>query len=182
VIGFLRIVGLVNAAIWFGAAVFFTFGVAPAVFSQDMRQLLGPGNYPYFSGAIAQMLISTYFDLQVVCALVAVFHAFAEWLYLSRPLHRFWTGLLAVLLLSSLLGALLLQPHMKKLHQFKYSPAATPAQRVSATSAFKVWHGTSQAVNLLMLAGLGLYLWRTANPSNATRFRPPGQVVGLTKS
>ena len=181
-IGFLRIVGLVNAAIWFGSGVFFTFGVAPAAFSQDMRQLLGPSNYPYFSGAIAQMLISRYFDLQVVCALVAVFHTFAEWLYLSRPLYRFWTGLLAMLLLASLLEALVLQPHMRELHHFKYSSTATPAQRVSSTSAFKVWHGTAQAVNLLMLAGLGLYLWRTANPSNATRFRPPGKVVGLTKS
>ena len=147
-----------------------------------MRQLLGPSNYPYFSGAIAQMLISRYFDLQVVCALVAVFHTFAEWLYLSRPLYRFWTGLLAMLLLASLLEALVLQPHMRELHNFKYSSTATPAQRVSSTSAFKVWHGTAQAVNLLMLAGLGLYLWRTANPSNATRFRPPGKVVGLTKS
>ncbi len=177
-IGFLRIVGLVNAAIWFGAAVFFTFGIGPAVFSPDMRQVLGAANFPYFSGAIAQLLISRYFDLQIVCALIAVFHAFAEWLYLNRPLHRFWTGLLAGLLAASLLGALVLQPHMKKLHRLKYSPAATPAQRVSSTSAFKVWHGTSQAANLLVLASLGLYLWRTANPSNATRFRPPGKLQG----
>jgi len=176
VIGFLRIVGLVNAAIWFGAAVFFTFGIGPAVFSPDMRQVLGAANFPYFSGAIAQVLISRYFDLQIVCARVAVFHAFVEWLYLSRPWHRFWTGLLAGLLAASLLGALGFQPQMKKLHRLKYSPAATPVQRVSSASAFKVWHGASQAVNLLVLVGLGLYLWRTANPSNATRFMPPGQL------
>lgn len=179
---FLRIVGFVNAAIWFGTVVFFTLGIGPAVFSQDMRELLGPANFPFFSGAIIQVLISRYFDFQVICAMVAVFHAFAEWLYLSRPLYRFWTGLLVMLLAGSLVGAFVFQPQIKKLHRQKYSRSSTPAERITSTSALKVWHGVSQSVNLLMLAGLGLYLWRTANPSNATRFRSPGQVAGLTKS
>jgi len=59
VIGFLRIVGILNAAVWFGAAVFFTFGAGFAPFSAEMKRLLGSNNYPYFSGAIAQILINS---------------------------------------------------------------------------------------------------------------------------
>jgi hypothetical protein len=170
VIGFLRIVGLVNAAVWFGAAVFFTCGIGPAVFSRDMQQLLGANNYPYFSGAIIQVLIARYFDLQLVCGLIAVFHVFVEWLYLSRPLSRFWMGLLAGLVVAGLLGALVFQPRIKALHRAKYAATTAPAQRITATRALRLWHGTSQGVNLLVLVGLGLYLWRTATPSNGTRF------------
>src|SRR6266496_2641930 len=54
VIGFLRFLGILNAGVWLGAAIFFTFGAGPALFSQETQNLLGPKNYPYFSGAIAQ--------------------------------------------------------------------------------------------------------------------------------
>jgi hypothetical protein len=175
VIGFLRIVGLLNAAVWFGGAVFFTLAIGPAVFSQDMHQLLGANNYPYFAGAIAQVLIARYFDLQIVCGLIAVFHGFAEWLYLSRPLPRCWTGLLAGLLVASLLGAFVLQPRVKALHRTKYAANTAPAQRITATRSLKLWHGASQVVNLLMLGGLGLYVWRTATPPGSTRFLAQGK-------
>ena len=66
-IGFLRFVGLMNAAVWFGAAIFFTFGIGAAAFSPEMKELLGPKNSPYFSGAIAQILIARYFHLQLLC-------------------------------------------------------------------------------------------------------------------
>ena len=71
-IGFLRIVGLLNAAVWFGAAVFFTFGVGLVPFSPEMKTLLGSNNAPYFSGAIAQIFIARYFHFQLACGAVAV--------------------------------------------------------------------------------------------------------------
>src|ERR1039457_449261 len=72
VIGFLRFVGILNAAVWFGGAVFFTFWSGRAPFSPEMKALLGPQNYPYFSGAIAQILIARYFNLQFTCSIIAV--------------------------------------------------------------------------------------------------------------
>jgi len=171
VIGFLRFVGMVNAAVWLGAAVFFTFAGGPAVFSDDMKALLGPNNFPFFSGAIAQVLIARYFRLQLVCGGIAVVHLFAEWLYLGRPMRRAAGYLLAVLLVFSLAGEFWMQPKIKALHHAKYTNA-TPQSREDAAHALRIWHGTAQGVNLLLLAGLVVYLWRVAHPEESARFVP----------
>ena len=178
VIGFLRFVGLMNAAVWFGAAIFFTVGIAPAVFSHEMQRLLGANNFPYFSGAIVQVLIARYFDLQVVCGLIALAHAFVEWLYLGRPLHRFWTGLLAGLLAVGLLGDFVLQPQIRQWHDREYAVGRSAAEHALARKRLGLWHGFAQTVNVLMLAGLGLYLWRVAHPVNTTRFVTPVKFPG----
>lgn len=169
-IGFLRFVGLMNAAVWFGASVFFTFGAGTAPFSEAMKQTLGPKNFPYFSGAIALIFIARYFQLQVICGLVALAHLLAEWLYLGRSPRRPWVVLVVALAALGLLGAFELQPKMKKLHDIKYGLNSTPQQREAASHTFGIWHGFSQALNLLMLCGLAFYLWRMANPPDPARF------------
>ena len=170
VIGFVRFVGLMNAAVWFGAAVFFTVGAGPALFSQDMKHLLGENHYPYFSGAIAQVIIARYFDLQLVCGIVALLHAAVEWLYLGRPLQKFTLGLLLGLLFFSFVGGYGMQPKIKELHTRKYALNYAPEVRQSAARSLRVWHGMAQIVNVLMLGGLAVYLWRAANPVSTSRF------------
>jgi hypothetical protein len=169
VIGFLRFLGVVNAAIWLGAAVFFTLGAGPAVFSDDMKTLLGPNNYPYFSGAIAQVVIARYFKLQLVCMGIAVVHLFAEWIYASRPLRRLNGYLVLGLVVFGLAGDLGLQPQVKRLHRAKYAVNATLASRERAAYSLRLWHGAAQGINLLLLAGLLTYLWRAANPDDPSR-------------
>lgn len=171
-IGLLRVIGLMNAAVWFGGSVAFTFVLGPSVFSADMRQLLGPANQAYFTGAIAQVLVGRYFDLQMICALIALFHALAERIYCGRPLSRLWTGLLLGLFAASLLGGLALEPKIKRLHVLKYAVNRAPAERAAAGRSLALWHGVSQTVNLLALAGLAAYTWRVAQPANAARFIP----------
>ena len=119
-IGFLRFVGILNAAVWFGAAVFFTFGTGLAPFSQEMKDLLGQDNYPYFSGAIAQVFIARYFYFQIACAMVAVVHLLAEWLYLGKHPQKLQVGLLIGLASAALIGGYWLQPKLKALHATKY--------------------------------------------------------------
>ena len=169
-IGFLRFVGLLNAAVWFGTAIFFTFGVGFAPFSQEMRDLLGPKNFPYFSGAIAQILIARYFRFQVGCAIVATLHLLAEWLYLGKYPQRLQTGLLIGVASAALVGGYWLQPRLKGLHATKYGVNSRAEIREAAARSFKAWHGVSQVVNLLVVGGLGIYLWRAANPHDQTRF------------
>ena len=170
VIGFLRFVGLLNAAVWFGAAIFFTFGAGFAPFSQQMKDLLGPANFPFFSGAIAQILIARYFRFQVCCAIVAALHLLAEWLYLGKYPQRLQTVLLVGLVAAALMGGYGLQPRLKALHATKYGVHSRPEVREAAARSFKAWHGLSQVVNLLVVGGLGVYLWRAANPHDPTRF------------
>ncbi len=70
----------------------------------------------------------------------------------------------------ALLGGLWLQPKMKELHAIKYSTSAKPDVRAAADHKFRVWHGLTMSVNLLLVIGVGVYLWRVANPSDPTRF------------
>ena len=157
-----------NAAVWLGAAVFFTFGAGPAFFSTEMKALLEK-NYPYYSGGVAQIVIARYFHWQLVCSLIALGHLVAEWLYLGKNPNKFTASLLGVILCLGLLGGFWVQPKLKRFHLVKYSPASTAEQRQLAISSFKDWHGTSQGMNLVVLLGIAIYCWRTANPSDPTR-------------
>jgi hypothetical protein len=170
VIGFLKFVGILNAAVWFGAAVFFTFGTGRAPFSAEMKALLGANNYPYFSGAIAQILITRYFHLQFVCGIIAVLHLLAEWLYFGKSPQKLRLGLLLGLCSAALIGGLWLQPKLHALHATKYGVNTRPELREAASRSFRVWHGVSLGVNLLLVGGLAAYLWRVANPIEPPHF------------
>jgi hypothetical protein len=174
VIGFLRCFGVLNAGIWFGASVFFTFAVGPAVFSEDMKGLLEKF-FPRYSGEIAQILIARYFRLQVICGVIALFHLLGENLYFGRAPQKIWLALLAALIALTLLGDFGLQPKMNQLHRIKYAVNSSPERREAATESFKTWHGISQMANLLMMIGLGVHLCRVASPREDTRFIGAGK-------
>ena len=167
-IGFLRCLGFLNVAVWFGSAFFFTFAAGPAIFSEDMKQVLRQ-SFPYYSGAIAQVVISRYFIVQQICGLLALIHIFAEQLYFGRTPRKRWLGFLVAMLALSLLGGYWLQPKLKNLHAVRYASATKPDVREAATQTFKLWHGISQAVNLVVIVGLGVYACRVATPPNSVR-------------
>lgn len=172
VIGFLRFVGVVNAAVWLGATLFATVGVSPAAHSEDMKALLGPNNFPYFSGAIEQVILARLSTLHWVCAAVAVAHLLAERLYLGRPLRRLTGWLLMGMVLWGLAGDLLISPRTARWHRACHAVNATPASREAATRALQRWRATAWVGDALLLTGLVVYLWRVANPPAETRFIP----------
>lgn len=169
-IGFLRFVGIANAAIWLGASVFYTVSAGPAVVSSDMHTLLGPKYFPYFSGAAAQIVLIRYFHFHLVCALIALLHVVGEWIYLGRAGHRRWLGLLVALFGFSLLGSVWLGPKLSQLHRAQHRINAAPHEREVAAKSFRLWHGVFQAVNVLMIGGVAVCLWRAANPPDDLRF------------
>jgi hypothetical protein len=173
VTGFLKVIGVFNAAIWLGSAIFFTFAVGPAFFSNDMKALLGTA-YPVYSGAIAQVVIERYFLLHHWCGGIALVHLVAEWLYTGRPVHQVTLWVVGGAFGLGLIGGLALQPHLKKLHLTKYAVESTPLQKEQAAASFRVWHGVSQTVNLIVLFGLVYYLWQAANPATPPRFGAGG--------
>lgn len=162
-IGFLRFIGVVNASIWFGSAIFFTFVAGPTFFSDEMKRLFPP---PY-NGLAAQMLLQKYFLLNHVCALIALTHLALEKLYAGRVLERFTLGILITIFGLSLLGGYWLQPKLKELHRIHYRGPV--AQREAAGKSFRAWHGVSQTANLAMTAGLLFYLWRVTSLNNPSR-------------
>jgi hypothetical protein len=172
VIGWLRFVGLTNAAVWFGAAVFCLLGALPAASSREMEQLLGSNNFPFFSVAIGQVIEARYFHWHLLCSAVALLHLVAEWLYFGKYPQKVALGLLAGLCLIGFVQAYWLQPRLKDLHEAQRSRAQ---QREPAARAYQFSHGSAQVLNVLMLGGLALYLWRLANPPDVTRFVTPAK-------
>ena len=166
-IGFLRFVGVANAALWFGASIFFTFSVGPAFFSDKMVGLL---TRPY-AGAAAQIVIERYFLFHELCGMVALAHLVAEWLYMGKPLQRLTLWLLLGILALGLLGGRSLQPKLRALHRTIYGPGSTAQEIDQAKQSFKLWHAASQALNFVVLGGVAVYLWRATTPGSGYRYR-----------
>jgi len=178
VAGLLRFVGIVNAAVWLGGSVFFTFAAGQVAFSPGMKALLGEANYPYYSGAIAQLLIGKYFSLHVICGFIALGHLLTEKVYLGRPTRRGTLWLLLALLGFGLLGGWWLQPRMKELHLTKYALNLGQEERDKAASSFRLWHALSQVANVGVLIGLTVYTWQANHPPDPTRFVSPMKFRG----
>ena len=168
----LRIIGVFNAAIWLGAAIFFTFGVAPGVFSEEMRKFF-PGEY---TGIIGQVLIGRFFTFSLVCGLIALGHFFAEMMYAGKSFRRFTFALLALVLALGLLGGHVFAPKIKELHHLKYRGPVE--QRPAAEQQLKRLHAISATANLLSLIALIIYTWQVTNPSDPTRFVGSGKFRG----
>jgi hypothetical protein len=177
VIGFLRYVGTVNAAVWFGAAIFFTFVAGPGIFSEEMHSVLGADQttFIFYAGGVAMVLIKRYFGLQYFCAVVAFFQLFAERLYLGKKVSRFTLGLLMGIVLLVLLGGFWVQPKLRGLRETMYH-GPTQTQKDQARHTFNVWHGTSMALNFLVVAGLCVYLVRVNRPPEAGRYGTVYQI------
>jgi hypothetical protein len=173
VIGFLRFIGVSNAAIWLGAVFFTMVEVRPSLFSPEMETLLGAGNstfFPYLSGAIAQIVWLRCFEFQIVCAGIAWLHGLAEWLYLGRPSRRLSFSLLAGLLALVLSGAIIVQPRLREVQRAARQPSVHNAEREAAVKSYGSWQITSDLLNLVVIGGLLVYVWRVTNRTDATRY------------
>jgi hypothetical protein len=172
VIGLLRLVGVMNAAVWFGAAIFLTFFAAPTIFAPDLKRFLGE----VWQGFIATKLLERYFVLQYFCSIIALVHAFAEWIYVGKHLHRATMIVLTTITIFVFAGGLWLEPRMKMLHEVKYGyfrGVNTPAeQREQAAKSFSTLHGLSSTLNLITVLGLAFYVWRLTAVPNGPRFVP----------
>jgi hypothetical protein len=166
-----------NAAVWLGTAIFFTFGAEPACFSTDMHAALGIAKESYFSGAIAGVVMTRYYHIMLACSVVALLHLLSEWVYMGRPGRKFSFGLLAGLFVLLLIGSNAVQPALTRLNKKHYT-STQPAERESAARSFRVLNVAASAINILVIGGLVLYVWRVGSPSDTLRFVRPVQFRG----
>jgi hypothetical protein len=168
--GFVRFVGILNAAVWCGSSIFLVVGLPP-LFSAEMKRLLGqPG-----VGFAAQAVLARFFILQYACAGVALAHLIAEWLLTSRPLLRLPVGLLTALTALALAGGLWVQPKLRDLHMRMYYSTTQP-QKDQAGKEFRAWHGGSQIANLLVITGLIWYLKEVTEARESPRFETLSKI------
>ena len=162
--------GLLNTAVWLGAAVFCSTGLLVAMNSRDTFALIGAPYFTQVSGALTQIVFARLFQLQILCAILAWLHLVAEWLYLGRLPRRFWVGLLTALFITSLIGSLWLCPKLARLQRTQFAPNQSAAQAETARQQFQVWDGVFQAMNVLLMGGIAVYFWRLTNAQNEPRF------------
>jgi hypothetical protein len=174
VIGFLRCIGLLNAAAWFGAGIFFVLGVGSAMSAIEVQKLL-EAYYQSYSEMISQVIIARYYKLGIVCGVIAILQLLAEQFYFGRAPQKRWLSLLVGMFVFMLVGDFWLQPKLKDLHGTRYSAKAAPQLRAAANDSFKLWNRVSWTGNLLVLVGLGFYLPRVGHPREATRFIGSGK-------
>ena len=173
-VGFLRFIGIFNAAVWVGGSVFFSFLAGSVFFTPEVKQFTPP---PY-NGLVAQAMLERFFLLHYICGGVALGHLLAEWLGKRGPFPRRPIVYLGILLGLALLGGKWISPKLTVLHQQKYEyqiktegppPMIEPkaysnAVRQDAKLKFSIWHGISQTVNLIILIMLIWRFWKLANP------------------
>lgn len=169
-IAFLRFIGLMNAALWLGAVVFYVLGAGPACLSPGMEQLLGAKNFPYFSGAFADILTRRYFIFMGFVGGIALLHLLAEWLYMGRPTRKISLLLLAGLLALVVAGGVWIGPRLQILHVRRHAPNVLPLEREAASQSHRLWQAGLLTLNVALMGGLVVYVWRVANPSDAPRF------------
>jgi hypothetical protein len=152
-------------------------GAEPACFSADMRAALGTPPGSYFPGAILGVVMSHYYALMMACAVVALLHFLAEWLYMGRPRRKFSFGLVAALFILTLIGSHAIQPNLVRLNRNHYT-AAQAAERELAGRHFRVLHVTGILLNVLIMGGLVVYVSRVSSTSDTLRFMRPVQFRG----
>ena len=167
-----------NAALWLGTVVFFTFGAAPACFAPDMRGALGiAAGDSYYLGAIAQVIMTRYYHISLACGVVALLHFLCKWLYMGRPRRKFSSMLVISLFVITLIGSNGIRPQLGKLNRNRFT-APQPVERQSAARSFRILNAVMELCNIFMIGGLVVYTWRIANPSDTLRFVSPVKFRG----
>ena len=158
-----HVLAVVNAGVWFGAGLFLTAVVGPNFFSPAVTELVGRQN----AGLIAQSVLAKYFVLQLVCTALALgLHwrcgSGGRWARGSR-----W-GLVVVLGVVCA-GGFWLQPKLVELNRQRYATNTPAEERTVLARQFGMWHGVSQAGNLLVLIGAFAHLLILAHGPQAGR-------------
>lgn len=166
-----------NAAVWLGTTVFFTFGANPACFSPNITNMFSAGSDSYYPNVIAQAIMTKYYAISLACAVVALLHFLCKWLYMGRPNRKFSSMLLISLFVITLIGSNAIQPALAKLNERRFK-APQQVERQSAMRSFHILNVVMEICNILVIGGLVVYTWRIANPSDTLRFVNPVQFRG----
>jgi hypothetical protein len=91
-----------------------------------------------------------------------------EWLFSGRPWKKMTLSIIICMLGLSLTGGMWIQPKLQQLFRTMYG--GVPVQAEAARRAFKMWHGVSQGMNLLLLGGTLTVLWQIHREPEGLRY------------
>lgn len=172
----IKLVGSLNAALWFGATLFFTFAVGPAFFSPETLALFGAaqneGTARFYAGSVAQIALERYFVVQYICGGIALLHLLVDWLYTGRKAQSLQKYVVYGLCVLVLIGGLVIQPALHKYHQIQYGVGGrvTIQQAQQARQSFRTLHVVSMIMNYLVVGGALFYFCKMLPGDSTPRF------------
>ncbi len=166
--------GITNAAVWFGSALFLLVAVGPSFASPEMARLL-PAPH---RGAAAQVVLERYFVVQYWCGGIALAHLLLEKLYAGKAVRGWILYWILGIVLLDLLSGLLVEPKVRGLHLEVYGTRSTSQQRQQARVEVGFWQSVIRVSNVIVVAGLWIYLWEVTSPGGTSRFVGGGKFRG----
>lgn len=145
----LRIIGISNAALWFGSSLLFLISIRTGFQSVAMTELL-PGP---FAEAAMHLIMAKYLNVVVACSLIAVIQLWAEQWYRGRPIFRLRLSILLSLIGLSLILKWAVFPAMKKQHLRAHKPSATAEDQQTGARAYRTWKTGFYFIHLIVLGG-----------------------------
>jgi hypothetical protein len=179
VIAFLRFIGLMNAAVWLGAVVVYAALISPALVSSEMLDVFGGTRNPMapaYRGLAVEIVAGKFHWIHFICSGVAAFHLLVEWLFTGKAIRTLMLYLATTMIVLGLANGLLLHHKMKELHRirYKYQPPPPTKEQVEikakAATMFDALQTATEVIHWIMVAGLVVYLWKTATPGEQPRF------------
>ena len=174
--------GVMNATVWLGAGVFFTFIIWPAFSSDALMNIFGRFGRlagEMYGTATFLELLDRYFLVNCYCGAIALFHLFVDWMYTGKPFKKSTGGLLlALMLVGGLGGYHWLKPILMKNHVTRFTPNVPAAEREEAKDGYTVVKWFTGVVNVFVIAGIGFYTWRLTQMPSAPRFNSAARFRG----
>ncbi len=178
-IAFLRFIGLMNAAVWLGAVVVYAALISPALVSAEMLKVFSearPAMAPAYRGLAVEIVAWKFYWIHFICGGVAAFHLLMEWLFTGKATRTLMLYLAMTMIVLGLANGVLLHYKMKELHRIRYAylpPPVTNKQiedKAKAGRMFDSLQAATEVMHWIMVAGLVVYLWKTATPGEQPRF------------
>ena len=163
------LIAALNAAVWLGGAVFFTFVAGPAFFSPALEPILPKPE----DGIAARYLIGKFTAFQIACASISLGTMAIGWRWNARRFQVPQALVLGTVILLIVVSMVWIMPKLDAMHHAKYADYfglnITPEVQQTAAKQFGPLHGLSQVGNLLVLLGLlaqFILTWRLATELN----------------
>ncbi|MDG1892153.1 MAG: hypothetical protein P8L18_12655 [Verrucomicrobiota bacterium] len=151
----LRIIGIVNAALWFGSALFY-IGCVRAEFQSDAMLKLLP---PPFAEAAMHLILSGYLSLLLICSVIAVLQLWAEQWYTGRPVFRIRISMLLFMVFLAALLKFGIFPAMKNQHLRAYQPSAIAADAKEGMRTYRRLKIGFHCLHLFHIFGALSHVW-----------------------
>jgi hypothetical protein len=165
VLPLLRIIGIANAALWFGATLLFLICIRSGFQSPEMVELIPEP----FAAAAMHVLLKHYIDLIFICAWVALLQLCAIQWYQGRPVFSLRMGFLIFLIIISALLKWNIYPMMQNHHLKAHQTGASNEDRRQGSKAYRTWKTGFYFLHLIILGGSFSHLIHVSNGGNGHR-------------